>query len=279
MTGSNRLALVGQNIAYSKSPAVFSAIFDEIGVAGRCDLVNCEESALPDMIDRLRGGDYAGCAVTIPYKRVIIAFLDRVDKAARAIDAVNCVRVESNRRLTGYNTDCYGFGLPLVGMRTELAVGRVVILGAGGSARAVAFSLATAFKVREFVIVARSAESLSEFRQWLLAAAPSVRVDTALLDSLAGACADDVALLVNCTPRGGYNDPGGTPFDPRFDWAHVKAYYDLNYNPGNEVVNVARRAIKRALDGSVMLVGQAVRSFEIWTGKSVAWERIYPRVF
>ncbi|MBD3402946.1 hypothetical protein GF420_08615 [candidate division GN15 bacterium] len=279
MTERYRFALIGHDISYSRSPAIFSAIFDDLDVAGRYDLIDVEPGKLPQVLETIRHDGTQGFSVTIPYKQDVIEALDDVNATVKALDAVNCVRVEEGGQLSGHNTDCYGFALPLLTIGGELAGGRAVLFGNGGAARAVAFSLSTAFRINEFLILGREPARLGEFSDWLKAIAPEAQVVTKPIDQVSSDDVTQTAIVVNCTPLGGFNHPDQSPFDPIGGPVEGQVYYDLNYNPGNQVVAAARPQVKHVLDGSHMLVGQAVRSFEIWTGKTADPKSVYRRVF
>ena len=112
MTHENHFALIGRNVAYSKSEDIFDAIFKLVGVPGQFDLFDVEPADLESRIRTLALDGVSGFSVTIPYKSSVIKLLDDIDPVARALEAVNSVCVDNNR-LLGYNTDCYGFGIPL----------------------------------------------------------------------------------------------------------------------------------------------------------------------
>ncbi|MCK4632309.1 MAG: hypothetical protein KAT79_03510, partial [candidate division Zixibacteria bacterium] len=78
---------------------------------------------------------------------------------------------------------------------------------------------------------------------------------------------------------GGWNSPESSPFPTGFNWPQGKIYFDLNYNTDNQLVAAARSVGMIAIDGSMMLVGQAIRSFNIWTGEDVNFDEVYRRVF
>ena len=90
---------------------------------------------------------------------------------------------------------------------------------------------------------------------------------------------DRYGIAVNCTPLGGWNHPASSPFPKRFDWSAIDIYYDLNYNNDNRLIATARNAGVTAIDGSAMLVGQALESFRIWSGLAVEYEPVYRTVF
>ncbi len=86
-------------------------------------------------------------------------------------------------------------------------------------------------------------------------------------------------IVVNCTPMGGWNHPTESPLPGWFDWSSSRLYYDLNYNGDNHLVAAARASGVETIDGSAMLVAQALQSFYIWTGRKLTFEPVYAEVF
>jgi shikimate dehydrogenase len=221
-----------------------------------------------------------GLSVTIPYKQAVMEHLQEVDTIARALEAVNSVSVDSGT-LCGFNTDCYGFSLPLRKYGEKLKHGTVLILGCGGAARAAVYSLYTDYEVRQFTVLGRKGLKLTEFRRSLERHLRQAKITTVIEQEARSRDWESASydIIVNCTPLGGWNYPNEHPLPKELRWRPGKIYYDINYNEGNNVVKSARDAGLIAIDGSTMLVGQALRSFDIWTGETVPFEPIYERVF
>ena len=278
MTHKNHFALIGRNVAYSKSEDIFKAIFKLVGGPGQFDLFDVEPADLGSRIKTLALNGVSGFSVTIPYKSAVIKYLDDIDPVARALEAVNSVCVDNNR-LLGYNTDCYGFGIPLSEHNERLKHGHALILGCGGAARAVLYSLYVDLEVRRFTVAGRCRSKLTEFTQKLGSRFERVKIDKAPLDTVSLQNNQKYDLIVNCTPLGGWNHTEESPLAPSFDFTRCRIYYDLNYNRDNKIILAAREAGVTVVDGAAMLVGQAIRSFDIWTGQRVPFAPIYEAVF
>ena len=280
MKHTYRFGLIGHRVSYSKSGDVFRAIFSLIKKKGTFDIFDVAPDEFQAQLVELVKDGVQGLSVTIPYKQAVMEHLQEVDTIARALEAVNSVSVDSGA-LCGFNTDCYGFSLPLRKYGEKLKHGTALILGCGGAARATVYSLYTDYEVRQFTVLGRKGRKLTEFRKSLerhlrqIKITPVVEQEVAS-DSWEGASYD---IIVNCTPLGGWNYPDEHPFPKGLHWRAGKIYYDINYNEGNNVVKSARDAGLIAIDGSTMLVGQALRSFDIWTGEMVPFEPIYEHVF
>jgi shikimate dehydrogenase len=259
-----RVGLIGHPLGHSLSPPMQDAAFAALGLPYRYELIDIPESALPDQVAALRGGDWLGCNVTVPYKTAIAPLLDELHGDAAALGAVNTVRVEAGR-LAGYNTDVAGFAADLVAQLPPGATpGRAVVLGAGGSARAVVWALAG--QGWEVVVVARRAAQAAQLRESLPAGVtiiPAALEPPILAGWLAGA-----RLLVNCTPVGMWPHTADDPLPPDVPLPADLFVYDLVYRPAQtRLLARAAAAGCRTAGGLGMLVGQGAAAFTLWTGQ------------
>ncbi len=280
MKHTYRFGLIGHRVSYSKSGDVFRAIFSHIGKKGAFDIFDVAPGDFHDQLVELVKDGVQGLSVTIPYKQAIMKHLQEIDTIARALKAVNSVSIDSNA-LCGFNTDCYGFSLPLRKYGEKLKLGTALILGCGGAARAAVYSLYTDYELTRFIVLGRKGLKLTEFRLSLERNLRRIKITPVVEQELTGDTWEGASydIIVNCTPLGGWNYPNEHPLPKGLRWQAGKMYYDINYNEGNNVVKSARDAGLIAIDGSAMLVGQALRSFDIWTGETVPFEPIYERVF
>ena len=261
-----RLALLGYPLSHSLSPAMHNAALQAVGLSDWCyDTMPAELERLAEAVAVLRGSDYAGANVTVPHKEAIIPFLDGLTPVAEAIGAVNTI-VKQGGQLIGHNTDAAGLLADLHAHDVHVSHRPVLILGAGGAARAaVAACAGVGAQIR---LIARRREQ-----------AQSLMTDDQLLDVFDWTplgflqASDNCALILNSTPLGmtPYIDASpwldGTPFPPD---AFV---YDLVYNPVETLlVRQARAAGLRAATGLGMLIEQGALAFELWTGKSAPRE-------
>ncbi|MFY9288091.1 MAG: shikimate dehydrogenase, partial [Alphaproteobacteria bacterium] len=205
-----------------------------------------------------------GLNVTIPHKEAIFPFLDQVDEEAKMIGAVNTIEVASGR-LIGRNTDGRGFLESLRERKIDLSGKRVILLGAGGAAKAVAVVLARQ-PITEMVIAARTAARGKELTDRLAAITPGLKTSLTGFDFGAGfpSHPDRPTLLVNTTPMGmKQGDPPPFPphlIDPRWSVA------DLIYRPEETpLLAAAKKAGATMIPGLGMLLHQGALSFEIWT--------------
>jgi shikimate dehydrogenase len=270
-------ALIGGEISYSRSPDIFRAVFEQLGCEGRFDLCATQSENLQAEIRRLVKSGVAGVSVTIPHKETIIRHLDSVDDLARTVGAVNSIAIRDGQ-LCGYNTDCYGaaFALRRAGFK---GCERAVIIGSGGAARAVAQVLVVDFGVLDFVFCGRNAAKLADLKYHIGYYGQDIVIGAVTIVDNIAQFATGESLVVNCTPLGGPLSPKSNPVPKSLDWRQIGFYFDLNYNADNRTVKAARDAGVRAIDGSSMLVAQALKSMELWTGTSVELEPVYTKVF
>ena len=278
MTESYRFGLVGHNVGYSKSSDIFQAIFKQLDADGSFEVFNISTEQFADQFRKLIESGVQGLSVTIPYKNEVISFLDDLDPVARALQAVNSIHLAGGQSC-GFNTDCYGFSLPLRSHAERLKNGEALIFGAGGGARAVVYALHTDYEIGCCTVMARDATRLKSFKQGLVKQLPNIRISTRQIGSSKKPERDTWDIVINCTPLGGWNHLTDSPVPGWFDWSSVRLYYDLNYNADNNLVATARRSGVEAIDGSAMLVAQALQSFYIWTGRKLLFEPVYADVF
>ncbi len=278
MTKKFTYGLVGHHIGYSKSPDIFRSIFQRTQVDAEFRLIDLPPEEFAGRFPALLTGDFNGLAVTIPYKKQVIEFLNELDPIASVLRAVNSITIKDGWT-SGYNTDCFGFSLPLKDHADKLKQGTALIFGSGGGAKAAVYSLRTEFRVSRFLVVGRSKENLTRFKSELEQSMDIGKIEIAASSETDRVLSLDYDLVVNCTPLGGPNAPKSSPLPDNFRWREGKIYYDLNYNKGNVLVDEARRQGLFSIEGSAMLVGQAIRSWHLWTGLHVDFDLIYADLF
>jgi shikimate dehydrogenase len=261
-------AIIGYPLGHSMSPAIHNAAYKAMGLDLRFEAWSTPPEDVPAAVARVRGPELLGMNVTVPYKQAVLPLLDAVDPTARAIGAVNTI-VKQGGRLVGYNTDRYGFIRSLREGGCEPDGLRVVILGYGGSERAVAYALAEA-GAASIAIAGRRQEGIAEAVAHLKATAPRPLPIEAVAndEALARACGT-AQLIVNCTPVGMRHTgtEGSSPL-PAPLLRPGLCVSDLIYNPlETELLRLARKAGAHGLNGLDMLVYQAAEAIRLWTGR------------
>ena len=248
--------VIGDPIAQSKSPAIHKYWLGELKAEGDYRAQRVSPSGLADYLaSRRKDPDWRGCNATIPHKEALVALLDELSPEAQAIGAVNCV-VPSDGRLTGHNTDVDGIAAA-VG-HVPLNDRDVVIIGAGGAARAMLAYLAGR-QVGAVTILARDTVKASRLRS----AAPRLDLHFVPIGSAEDVLAS-AALVVNASPLG----MTGSPAMPQELLAAIEAnvagatLFDMVYQPlETDFFRAGIAGGAATVDGLTMLIGQARRAF------------------
>jgi shikimate dehydrogenase len=274
------LGLIGWPLGHSYSPRLHQAALKALELQGEYLLYPVPPlpqgaDLLANLLTQARQGHLQGLNVTIPHKQTVIPFLDDVTPVARTIGAVNTIFLQGDR-LIGDNTDAPGFLADLKRLAPELFSGekrRALILGAGGSARAVVYALARAGW--EIIIAARRLEKAEEIAASLQNFSDS-EIALTLSPSIAGL---DFSLLVNTTPVGMHPNITASPWPDEVPLPKGIMVYDLVYNPPvTALVRAARLAKLKAANGIGMLVEQAALAFEIWLGRNAPRQAMWDAI-
>lgn len=254
ISGATRVvAVIGAPVRHSLSPALHNAAFASAALDWRMVALEVAPGRGADAVAAAVTFGLAGMAVTMPHKADVAGAVDELDPAATALRSVNTVAVRPDGSTFGASTDGGGFVDSLAAAGYAVAGRRVVVLGAGGAARSIVVALG-AERAAAITIVNRTAAAGEE----CAALVPGAVVGAA--DAVG-----DADLLVNTTPIG---MGGGTdlPLDPALLRADL-VVADIVYHPRETALLAAARAVgATAIDGLGMLIHQAARQQELWTG-------------
>ena len=235
----NRYGLIGQSLEHSFSPAFFEAKFQHEGIID-CSYESVELEDLENVRERMH--DFAGFNVTIPYKSLILPFLDELSEAAQQIGAVNCVRIMDGRWI-GFNTDAEGFENDLRSKADVNPADSAIILGSGGASKAVQYALKKLGI--DYTMVSRSG--------------------AINYGNLSPSQVREARWIINTTPLGMFPEIGEYPDIPYEALTANHMVYDLVYNPEETVfMRKARLAGAQAYNGMGMLIQQAELSWQLW---------------
>lgn len=275
---SGYVGIIGYPLGHSISAGFQQAALDHCGLDLKYQVWETRPEDLAETVGGLRQPGYLGANVTIPYKEEVPSMLDGLDGVAGEIGAVNTI-VSRDGKLTGYNTDATGFLRALrEDARFDPAGKKAVVLGAGGAARAVSYSLLLA-GVSGLTLLNRSVENGEAVREAMedmlsrKGLEPQVRFCAWEGRRVAGALAG-CDLIVNCTPLGMRHSAQEGTSPLRAEQIPAEALvYDLVYNPPQTPLRKeASRAGARSLGGLPMLVYQGAAAFELWTGRQAPLE-------
>jgi len=251
-------AVAGDPVAHSLSPAVMNAALRRETVNGV--YVALHAKTLKDLLSCVRDIPIHGLSITMPYKETIVSHLDNTDSHTTKIGACNTVVRAQDGKLYGFNTDAAGVVRPLQ-QRIELEQAKVLVLGAGGAARAAVFGLKE--RGAEVYILNRTAGPA----QKLARSARARLIKRADLKKLV------FDVIINATPVG----MGNTKESP-LNENEIKARYvfDMIYDPPEtRLMKMAKAAGAEVIPGIEMFVYQAARQFEIWTGKPAPVDEMF----
>jgi len=243
--------IVGNPVRQSLSPVIHNLTFRRMG----WDAVYLafEVDDLYAAISGIRGLGIKGLSVTIPFKTEVIPFLDEVEGMAKKIKAVNTI-VNEGGKLIGYNTDSYG-AIKALEERVDLKGRKVLLLGAGGAARAIGYGLKE--RGSEIVISNRSSDRGKKL-------AEELGCPFKPLASLEGVDAD---ILINATSAGMHPNAGESPLRKEFLKAGM-IVMDIVYRPRRtQLLREAEKCGCQVIDGLEMLAYQGAKQLEIWTGR------------
>jgi len=251
--------LLGGDVSRSPSPAMMNAAFDATGVDASYEAVSVGREEFRGRFLALIG-EVRGMNLTIPFKSEVLPLLDGLDEVSARIGAANVV-AKSGSRCIGHNTDVNGITAPLKEHGAE-RVGRALLLGAGGAARAFCEAMSQ-IGCSEVTVAVRDRAKGENFVSEMKRIFPKIRFDTVAIDGIGGAEAD---LLFNATPMG-----SGAPLPEalkRVIYGHVTVF-DAVYRPmKTELLRAAEEMGSPIICGYEMLLNQGTKAFELWTGKT-----------
>jgi len=257
--------VIGNPVEHSLSPAIHNAAFQKLDL----DFVYLawKVERIGDALNGLRAlGNFRGASVTIPHKVAAVPFLDEVENTARHIGAVNTI-VSNGGKLTGYNTDATGALRALREGGTGLKGQRVAILGSGGAARAIAFSLAADGALDGLDLLGIDDKEREALAGDLRSKTTMVVHDGQLNEESLKKVLANVQVLIHCTPTGMSPKVEGTCVPTSLLHAGLTVM-DIVYNPREtRLLTEARAAGCRTIPGLEMFLHQAAAQFELWTNQ------------
>lgn len=234
--------IIGYPLSHSFSPSWFNEKFRKEGVNAEYSAYPLDDiSEFPALVADIR---FSGINVTIPYKQKIIPYLEELDASAQAVGAVNVIRF-SDGRMTGHNSDVYGFKKSLMDFIGEAVVSKALVLGTGGSSMAVIVALAELGILYDRVS-RDNAKGIS-------------------YKDLTATALKNYNLIINTTPLGMYPHTNSKPPIPYEALDENYFLFDLIYNPENTLfLSEGLMRGCKVKNGFEMLIFQAEKAWEIW---------------
>ena len=263
-----KLGIIGHPIGHSISAAIQKAGLESIGEEVQYDVMDTPAEDLVDRIKYIKTNGYQGFNVTIPLKVPVSLFLNDIDDYANIAGCVNTVKVGENKEFFGYNTDIYGFK-KAIPETIDLNGKTASILGTGGAARASVVGLAEK-GVKNIDFYTRNIINSHQTVNYVRAKFPNVEFNVYQIQNMRSLA--DTSIVVNATPIGmkGYM-ADQMPLEVKdFDTLSPNAVvYDIVYNPSKTIfIKEAEKRGLKTIGGLDMLIYQAERAIEIWTGKT-----------
>lgn len=262
-----KLGIIGYPLSHSISAVIQKVGFETLGLEGSYDVLETLPEDLISRIKFLKTRGYDGFNVTIPLKVPMSLFLDDIDDYANIAGCVNTVKINEDRSFTGYNTDIYGFK-QAIPHDVNLAGKTASILGTGGASRAAVVGLVEK-GIANINFYTRNIINSSQTLEYMRAKFPQINFNVFQIQNIRSLA--DSAIVVNATPIGmrGYM-ADEMPLEPKdFEGLDLNTvFYDIVYNPIKTIFlkEAANRGF-RTVEGYEMLVYQAQRAIEIWTGR------------
>ncbi len=269
------IALIGNPVTHSLSPIMQNAAIQYLGLDLIYIAIPCKDEDLRLVINSLKKINCKGLNITIPYKQKIFDLCDEVSPIANKLQAINTLKLTSDREWSGTNTDVEGFVYPLKAI--NLTKKQAIVLGSGGAARSVIQGLIN-LNFSKITIITRNKKSLNELMKNF--ADQSEIKGLINTDEQINNVIEATDLIVNTTPVGmkteSNRENNVLPYGENF-WKSLNSktiVYDIIYNPApTELLKYCERKGCRTIDGTQMLIAQGAKSLSFWTnGLEVPFE-------
>lgn len=270
ISGKTRVCgVIGDPIEHTLSPTIHNTAFNHLKLDFIFLAFHVKAAGLENAMLGMRGLGIHGLNVTMPHKSAVISYLDEADSTVKFLGSANTILNRAGK-LSGFNTDGVGALKALRENGVEVSEKKVLLLGAGGAAKAIAFALAQ--EVGELAILNRAAEKAAVLSDTLNHMFGKEIVGGALSPSAVKKNLQDADILVNATSVGMHPNIDQSLVAPQWLKPNLTVM-DIVYNPvETKLAKEAKAAGAKVISGVEMLVYQGAASFEIWTGRSAPIE-------
>lgn len=264
ISGKTRVCgVIGDPIDHSLSPIMHNAAFQNINLDIAFLAFKVKPAEVENAVKGMRALNILGLNVTMPHKKAVIEYLDEIDQTAKFLSAVNTIRNKGGK-LFGSNTDGMGALKALKENGVDPKDTKVILLGAGGAARAIAHALSK--EVEELVVLNRTVKQAQELCSLLKRAGHKKVVAGALTEAEIQQHIKDADVLINATSIGMKPNSDQTPVTAKSLKPEL-AVMDIVYNPiETKLAKDAKAAGAKVVSGVEMLIYQGAAAFEMWTG-------------
>ena len=269
--------IIGYPLSHTLSPSMHNFIYQKLGIDVEYKKWEISPNNLKSHIEKINNENFIGANITVPYKEKIVPLLDEIRNEAKFTGAVNTI-VKNNNKLIGYNTDVYGIEQTLDIKLKNDVINNAVIFGAGGAAKA-AFFVLLQRGLNNLTIVNRTKSNALK----MISKFNNVNCDQTIItlnekSQIKSACLS-ADLIINTTILGmknsGYEDI--SPIDSTFIDSN-SVIFDMVYNPTKTpLIKIALERNANIIEGLDMLVYQAIKSIELWTGIRPSFDDMYSK--
>ena len=269
--------IIGYPLSHTLSPSMHNFIYQKLGIDVEYKKWEISPNNLKSHIEKINNENFIGANITVPYKEKIVPLLDEIRNEAKFTGAVNTI-VKNNNKLIGYNTDVYGIEQTLDIKLKNDVINNAVIFGAGGAAKA-AFFVLLQRGLNNLTIVNRTKSNALK----MISKFNNVNYDQTIItlnekSQIKSACLS-ADLIINTTILGmkgsGYEDI--SPIDSTFIDSN-SVIFDMVYNPTKtQLIKIALERNANIIEGLNMLVYQAIKSIELWTGIRPSFDDMYSK--
>lgn len=263
ITEKKAFGVVGHPIEHSLSPIMHNAAFRRLGLDYRYEAYDVKPEGLEEFLKLRHTPPFGGLNVTIPHKVAVIKYMSHLDKLAELVGAVNTIKFES-RRMIGYNTDCFGFIRALEETGETIKKRRILVLGAGGAARAIVYGCL--LNSAEVVLANRTLDKAIQLAKEIKEKIGKMVLVVKYSNESLKDAIKETDILINATPVGMYPRSYESPIEKNILRPNI-VVMDAVYNPvETKLLREAKNAGCKTIDGVGMLVHQGAESLRIWLG-------------
>ena len=270
------VGVIGHPIKHSFSPLMHNIAFELTGQNLIYLPFDVPPANLKDALKGMVALGIKGFNVTLPLKEKISPYLNTISEEASVIGAINTV-VNENGKLNGYNTDVNGIIESLMPFKDEISGSTVSVIGAGGAARSVIYTLIRHFKAGEINIINRTGQKAESLKEYFMSKMHYENFRTfELFPPDLIKVFKQSQLIINTTSVGMSPEVDDSPTMVEESFTSNQIVFDLIYNPiETKFLQLAKKSGARTVDGLKMFIEQGAKSFELWTGEQMPVEKIY----